>query len=84
MRETKQMFAVRLLPLAKQLVKSEARAARCSESEIVERWAFQMARAPESRKLLLAHAQGDALGNALADVLREDPPAYTAGKRKAG
>jgi hypothetical protein len=84
MRETKEMFAVRLLPLAKKLVKTEAKFAGCSEAEIVERWAFQLARCPDSRRLLLAHAHGDALGNALADVIREDSPPYTTGKRKAG
>lgn len=71
MRDTKEMFSARVLPLAKQLIKAEAAAQDISEAEVIERWAFINARSPESKRLLLAHANDDALGTALADVLRE-------------
>lgn len=83
MRETKEMFSARILPLVKQLVKAEAKAMDCSEAEVVERWAFQLARSQESRKLLMEHATADPLTNAMADVLREESPPYRV-KRKAG
>lgn len=83
MRETKEMFSARILPLVKQLIKAEAKSLKCSEAEILERWAFQIARSPESRQLLLAHATADPMTNAMADVLREDSPPYRV-KRKAG
>ncbi len=83
MRETKEMFSARVLPLVKQLIKAEAKALDCSEAEIVERWAFQIARSVESRKLLLEHVTSDPMTNAMADVIRDESPPYRV-KRKAG
>lgn len=92
MRENKEMFSCRLLPLAKQLIKAEAEHHECSEAEIVERWAFTQARSPDARRLLIAHAAGDVLAGAIADVMRDDQTEYKArppkthdppGKRKA-
>lgn len=72
MRDLKEMFAARLVPLAKMLIKAEAEAHGASESEIIEDWAFKYARSEKARLLLLQHSQTDTLTAAVASVIREN------------
>ncbi len=71
MRDLKEMFSVRLVPLAKSLIKAEAAAGKCSESEVIELWAFRHAQSAGAKALLAAHAESDPLAKAVAHVIRE-------------
>ena len=72
MRELKEMFSVRLVPLAKSLIKAEAAASECSEAEVIERWAIAHARSPGARALLIEHGEKDHTVKAVVSALRED------------
>lgn len=73
MRDKKVMFSVRVVPVVKKLIKAETKHLKCSEAEVIERWALSHAKSEASRAILVEHAQTDPMIHAVVDAMADHP-----------